>query len=141
MGGNGTGRKTAMKHIPVMWLLVIVFVPVMVATILIMGTTFQRMSYNQVTKSSRANMLNSLTQSTSVLDSRMADLMERFQYIENSSDMLSLALVMSQENVDRDKGQYYINLRKSIDDQFVSSGSFLDSVIIDFNDGRFRMYR
>ena len=141
MGGNGTGRKTAMKHIPVMWLLVIVFVPVMVATILIMGTTFQRMSYNQVTESSRANMLNSLTQSTSVLDSRMADLMERFQYIENSSDMLSLALVMSQENVDRDKGQYYINLRKSIDDQFVSSGSFLDSVIIDFNDGRFRMYR
>ncbi|MCC2816470.1 sensor histidine kinase [Lachnoclostridium pacaense] len=141
MKGFDTGRKTAMKHIPVMWLLVIVFVPVMVVTILIMGTTFQRMSYNQVTESSRANMLNSLTQSTSVLDSRMADLMERFQYIENSSDMLSLALVMSQENVDRAKGQYYINLRKSIDDQFVSSGSFLDSVIIDFNDSRFRMYR
>lgn len=141
MKGFDTGRKTAMKHIPVMWLLVIVFVPVMVVTILIMGTTFQRMSYNQVTESSRANMLNSLTQSTSVLDSRMADLMERFQYIENSSDMLSLALVMSQENVDRAKGQYYINLRKSIDDQFMSSGSFLDSVIIDFNDSRFRMYR
>lgn len=141
MKGFGTGRSTAMKHIPVMWLLVIVFVPVMVVTILVMGTIFQRMSYNQVTESSRANMLNTLTQSTSVLDSRMEDLMERFQSIENSSDMLSLALVMSRGNVDRVGGQYYINLRKSIDDQFVSSGSFLDSVIIDFNDSRFRMYR
>lgn len=135
------GHIKAIKHIPVMWLLVIVFVPVMVLTILIMGTTFERISYQQVTESSRTSMLNTLTQSASVLDSRMEDLMERFQYIENSSDMLSLALVMQNENVDRVGGQYYINLRKSIDDQFVSSGSFLDSVIIDFNDGRFRMYR
>lgn len=141
MTHQGTNRKKLLRHLPIMWLMTGMFVPVMVAAILIMGTVFQRISYNQVTESARANMLNMLTQSTNVLDSRMADLMERFQYIENSSDMLSLALVMSQENMDRAGGQYYINLRKSIDDQFVSSGSFLDSVMIDFNDGQFRIYR
>lgn len=141
MTHQGTKLKKLLKHIPILWLLVGMFVPVMVTAILVMEAAFQRMSYDQVTESARSNMLNMLAQSSSTLDSRMADLMERFQYIENSSDMLSLALVMTQENVDRAGGQYYINLRKSIDDQFGSSGSFLDSVMIDFNDSQFQIYQ
>lgn len=132
--------KDIIKNIPVMWLIVLTFVPVMIMTNLIMGAIFQKIAYRQVSASAKTNMMNTLSQAASVLDNRMSDIEERFQLIENSSDMTSLALIMTKNQVDRVGSQYYINLRKRIDDLFVSSAAFLDSAIIDFNDGRFQLY-
>lgn len=134
-------RKNFLQKIPIMWLIVFTFVPVVICTMIIMVAIFLKMSYSQIIESSKNNMLNTLTQSVGVMDSRMSDILERMQYIENSSELTSLAMTMSKEEKEGSLADYYILLRQKIDNQFVTSGSYLDSVIIDFNDGAFRLYK
>lgn len=134
-------RKNFLQKIPIMWLIVFTFVPVVICTMIIMVAVFLKMSYAQIIESSKNNMLNTLTQSVGVMDSRMSDILERMQYIENSSELTSLAMTMAKDRKESSLADYYILLRQKIDNQFVTSGSYLDSVIIDFNDGAFRLYK
>ena len=116
-------RKNFLQKIPIMWLIVFTFVPVVICTMIIMVAIFLKMSYSQIIESSKNNMLNTLTQSVGVMDSRMSDILERMQYIENSSELTSLAMTMAKDRKESSLADYYILLRQKIDNQFVTSGS------------------
>lgn len=140
MRKNNIFIKNKIKNMGVLQLVILAFLPFISIMLIIIGIIFQKISSQQIEYNTMISMNATLSQSARFLDNQLQGIFEGFKSIESSSDMLSLALKMTQDETQNAGGQYYINIRKDIDALFASYGNSLNSIMINFNDGLFEIY-